>query len=47
MGKPMGNEYPIRAVVCRRELAERFASTGIEYFNTYACAIGDAVLTTI
>lgn len=52
MGKPMGNGYPIAAVACRRELANSFASSGIEYFNTYggnsvACAIGEAVLDTI
>lgn len=40
------------AVVCRREVAESFASSGIEYFNTYggnsvACAIAEAVLDTI
>jgi glutamate-1-semialdehyde aminotransferase len=27
----MGNGYPIAAVVCRREVAESFASTGIGY----------------
>jgi hypothetical protein len=32
---PSGNGYPVAAVVCRREIAESFASTGIEYFNTY------------
>ena len=52
LGKPMGNGYPVAAVVCRRELAESFSSTGIEYFNTYggnsvACAIAEAVLDTI
>jgi len=52
MGKPMGNGYPVAAVVCRRELADSFASTGIEYFNTYggnsvACAIAEAVIDTI
>eukprot|EP00428_Durinskia_dybowskii_P062451 CAMPEP_0170378946 /NCGR_PEP_ID=MMETSP0117_2-20130122/13078_1 /TAXON_ID=400756 /ORGANISM="Durinskia baltica, Strain CSIRO CS-38" /LENGTH=527 /DNA_ID=CAMNT_0010634347 /DNA_START=118 /DNA_END=1701 /DNA_ORIENTATION=+ len=52
MGKPMGNGYPIAAVVCRREVAESFAASGIEYFNTYggnsvACAIAEAVLDTI
>ena len=51
-GKPMGNGYPVAAVICRREVAEAFASTGIEYFNTYggnsvACAISEAVLDTI
>jgi len=51
-GKPMGNGYPVAGVVCRREVAESFASTGIEYFNTYggnsvACRIAEAVLDTI
>jgi len=52
VGKPMGNGYPVAAVICRRELADSFASSGIEYFNTYggnsvACAIAEAVLDTI
>lgn len=47
-----GNGYPVAAVVCRREVAESFAASGIEYFNTYggnsvACAIAEAVLDTI
>eukprot|EP01035_Chromulina_nebulosa_P019952 gene19952-25919_t len=51
-GKPMGNGYPIAAVVCRREVANSFAASGIEYFNTYsgnsvACAIAEAVYDTI
>ena len=52
IAKPMGNGYPIGAVVCRRALADSFASTGIEYFNTYGgnsvgCAMAEAVLDTI
>ncbi|GMI39094.1 hypothetical protein TrCOL_g3410 [Triparma columacea] len=52
MGKPMGNGYPIAGVAVRREVAEAFASSGIEYFNTFggnsvACAIGEAVLDAI
>ena len=52
MGKPMGNGYPIGAVACRRKVAESFASSGIEYFNTFggnsvACAVGNAVLDAI
>ena len=48
----MGNGYPLSAVVCRRSIADSFAATGIEYFNTFggnsvACAIGEAVLDTI
>lgn len=51
-GKPMGNGYPVAGVVVRRELADSFAASGIEYFNTYggnsvACGIAEAVLDTI
>ena len=51
-GKPMGNGYPVAAVICRSELADAFASSGIEYFNTYggnsvACTIAEAVFDTI
>nr|CAH0102691.1 unnamed protein product [Daphnia galeata] len=49
MGKPMGNGHPIAAVVTTKEIADSFAATGMEYFNTYggnpvSCAIGNAVL---
>ena len=49
MGKPMGNGHPIAAVVTTEEVAASFASTGMEYFNTYggnpvSCAVGLAVL---
>jgi len=48
-GKPMGNGYPLAAVVCKKQLVKSFAGTGIEYFNTFggnsvACVIGKAVL---
>lgn len=48
----LGNGYPVAGVVVRREIAESFAASGIEYFNTYggnsvACAIAEAVLDTI
>ncbi len=48
----LGNGYPVAAVICRREVAQSFARSGIEYFNTYggnsvACAIAEAVLDTI
>lgn len=51
-GKPMGNGYPVAAVICKRELADSFAASGIEYFNTYggnavACGIAEAVFDTI
>lgn len=48
IGKPLGNGHPLAAVVCTREVAEKFAN-GMEYFNTFggnpvSCAIGKAVL---
>jgi 4-aminobutyrate aminotransferase-like enzyme len=48
IGKPLGNGHPVAAVVCTREIAEKFAN-GMEYFNTFggnpvSCAIGTAVL---
>jgi 4-aminobutyrate aminotransferase-like enzyme len=51
MGKPMGNGYPLAAVVTRPEIAEALAAdTG--YFNTFggnpvSCAAGLAVLDVI
>jgi len=35
MGKPMGNGFPLGAVVARKEIADAFAGTGMEYFNTF------------
>jgi 4-aminobutyrate aminotransferase-like enzyme/Ser/Thr protein kinase RdoA (MazF antagonist) len=48
MGKPIGNGFPLAAVVTTRKIADAFA-TGMEYFNTYggnpvSCAAGMAVL---
>lgn len=50
-GKPIGNGFPLGAVVTTREIAESFAN-GMEYFNTFggspvACAAGMAVLQVI
>ena len=47
MGKPIGNGFPLGAVVCTREIARSF--DGVQYFNTnggnpVACAAGLAVL---
>ncbi|KAJ8939593.1 hypothetical protein NQ318_010600 [Aromia moschata] len=52
MGKPMGNGHPVACVVTTQEIAESFARTGVEYFNTYggnpvSCAIANAVFDTI
>ncbi|KAK3908820.1 Alanine--glyoxylate aminotransferase 2-like, partial [Frankliniella fusca] len=52
MGKPMGNGYPVAAVVTTRAVADSFRDTGVEYFNTYggnpvSCAVANAVLQVI
>jgi 4-aminobutyrate aminotransferase-like enzyme len=51
LGKPIGNGFPLGAVVTTRAIADAFAN-GMEYFNTYggnpvSCAVGLAVLDTI
>lgn len=51
MGKPMGNCFPLAAVVTRVEIAQAFAN-GMEYFNTFgggpvAMRVGSAVLQAI
>ena len=51
IGKPLGNGHPLAAVVCTRDIADKFAN-GMEYFNTFggnpvSCAIGIEVLQTI
>jgi 4-aminobutyrate aminotransferase-like enzyme/Ser/Thr protein kinase RdoA (MazF antagonist) len=51
LGKPIGNGFPLAAVVTTREIAAAFAN-GMEYFNTFggnpvACAVGNAVLDVI
>jgi 4-aminobutyrate aminotransferase-like enzyme len=48
MGKPIGNGYPMGAVVTTPEIADAF-NNGMEFFstfggNTVACAVGNAVL---
>jgi 4-aminobutyrate aminotransferase-like enzyme len=48
LGKPIGNGFPLAAVITRREIADAF-DNGMEYFNTFggsqaACAAGLAVL---
>ncbi|CAG7732278.1 unnamed protein product [Allacma fusca] len=52
LGKPMGNGHPVAAVITTPAIAQSFANTGMEYFNTYggnpvSCAIACAVLDTI
>jgi len=51
IGKPLGNGHPVAAVVCTREVADKFAN-GMEYFNTFggnpvSCAIATEVLKTV
>jgi len=48
LGKPIGNGFPLAAVVTTRAIAERF-DNGMEFFSTFggnpvACAVGLAVL---
>jgi 4-aminobutyrate aminotransferase-like enzyme len=48
LGKPIGNGFPLGAVVTTREIAASF-DTGMEYFSTFggstvSCAVGQAVL---
>lgn len=51
LGKPMGNGYPMGAVVCTDEIADAF-NNGMEFFSSFggnpvSCAIGQAVLDVI
>jgi 4-aminobutyrate aminotransferase-like enzyme len=48
LGKPIGNGFPLAAVITTKEIADSFAS-GMEFFSTFggnpvACAAGLAVL---
>ena len=48
LGKPIGNGYPLGAVITTRDIADAFA-TGMEFFSTFggstvSCAAGLAVL---
>ena len=48
LGKPMGNAFPVAAVITTREIADSF-NNGMEFFSTFggnaaACAAGLAVL---
>lgn len=52
LGKPMGNGHPVSAVVTTPDIAESFAKTGVEYFNTFggnpvSCAVALSVLDVI
>jgi 4-aminobutyrate aminotransferase-like enzyme/Ser/Thr protein kinase RdoA (MazF antagonist) len=51
LGKPIGNGYPLGAVVTTAEIAESF-DNGMEFFSTFggstvSCAVGLAVLTVV
>ncbi|MEM7676948.1 MAG: aminotransferase class III-fold pyridoxal phosphate-dependent enzyme, partial [Myxococcota bacterium] len=51
LGKPLGNGYPLSAVVTTKDVAASFAN-GMEFFstfggNTVACAVGQEVLSII
>lgn len=34
VAKPMGNGHPVGAVVTTQKIADSFAATGVQYFNT-------------
>jgi ethanolamine-phosphate phospho-lyase len=36
LGKPIGNGFPVAAVVTTADIARSFASSGMDYFNTFA-----------
>jgi hypothetical protein len=42
MGKPMGNGYPVSAVVTRREIADRLGHN-VDFFNTVFSLLFDDV----
>lgn len=51
LGKPMGNGYPLAAVITRRDIAQKF-DPGMEFFSTFggstvALAAGHAMLQTL
>jgi 4-aminobutyrate aminotransferase-like enzyme len=51
LGKPIGNGFPLAAVITKPEIADAF-DNGMEYFNTFggnpvSCAVGIAVLKVI
>ncbi len=52
LGKPMGNGFPVSAVVTTADVADSFKKTGVAYFNTFggnpvSCVIASAVMDVI
>ena len=52
LGKSMGNGFPVAALVTHKHITEKFATDGVEYFNTYggnpvSCRAAIAVLDVI
>lgn len=43
VAKPLGNGHPVGAVVTTPKIAERFASSGIQYFNTVIFLLSEQV----
>ena len=44
LGKSMGNGHPVGGLVTTKSVAEKFAATGIEYFNTVSCLYNFSLL---
>lgn len=47
VGKPMGNGHPVAAVITTPEVAQSFANTGVEYFNTVSLFYANTLLLTL
>ena len=41
----MGNGHPVAGVVTTKEIAEKFAGTGVEYFNTVCNSVPGIICT--
>ena len=39
LGNSMGNGHPVAAVVTTKDIADKFAASGVEYFNTVSTTI--------
>ncbi|XP_064404566.1 ethanolamine-phosphate phospho-lyase-like [Halichondria panicea] len=52
LGNSMGNGHPVAAVVTTKDIADKFAASGVEYFNTFggnpvSMATAEAVLSVV
>lgn len=45
IGKPMGNGFPVAAVVCKKQIAKEFGKGTVEYFNTVSAVLSIVLFT--